>query len=72
MECGNPLPLFGRAVLVSKRLIPSPWTSSMIVVARPRFMSADFAHRSKSSNEKPSCFPFTDIWCGAVHEPVGL
>jgi hypothetical protein len=44
----------------------------MIVVARPRFMSADFAHRSKSSNEKPSCFPFTDIWCGAVHEPVGL
>ena len=46
--------------------------SSMIFAARPRFISAAFAPASKSSCVNPSRFPFSVIWCWAVHEPEGL
>ena len=47
-------------------------TSSMIVLARPRFIRADFAQASKSSLVKPSRLPLSVIWWVAVHEPEGL
>ena len=47
-------------------------TSSMILAARPLFISAAFAHASKSAMVKPSRFPFSIIWCVEVTESSGL
>jgi hypothetical protein len=64
-------PSFAAAANSGQR-ITAACTSSMIDSARPRFMTADFAHDTKSSRVKPSRLPFSVIWCVAVQEPEGL
>ena len=44
----------------------------MIASARPRFITAAFAHGSKSSIVNPSRLPFSVIWCVEVQDPDGL